>query len=97
MQYWDEVLYPSFRSIIRGEYYGIVSEDFIDEECFNLAQRAISTFKFPKVSLDYKIFYAIRNHTGELEEVELEDYPDAVPHAFFYEDLGFDEIQVLIA
>jgi len=97
MQYWDEVLYPSFRSIIRGEYYGIVSEDFIDEECFNLAQRAISTFKFPKVSLDYKIFYAIRNHAGELEEVELEDYPDAVPHAFFYEDLGFDEIQVLIA
>ena len=51
MQKWDEVLYPSFRSTIRGSYYGIVSEDLIDEECFYLALRAISAFKFPKISI----------------------------------------------
>ena len=34
MQYWDDVLYPPFRATIRGEYYGIVTEDYIDEEWF---------------------------------------------------------------
>ena len=60
MQKWDEVLYPYFRSTIRGSYYGIVSEDLIDEECFYLALRAISAFKFPKTSTAYKIYYAIK-------------------------------------
>ena len=31
MQLFDDVLYPSFRATIRGSYYGIITEDFIDE------------------------------------------------------------------
>ena len=50
MQLFDDVLYPSFRATIRGSYYGIITEDFIDEECYHLAERAISAFKFPKIS-----------------------------------------------
>ena len=45
MQYWDDVLYPPFRATIRGQYYGVISQEDMDEECFNLAQRAIAAFK----------------------------------------------------
>lgn len=97
MQYWDDILYPSFRATIRGEYYGIVTQDDIDEECFNLALRAISAFKFPKISTEYKTFYAIRNQQGELEEVDIEDNPSAIPHGYFINTLTYAEIEVLIA
>ena len=56
MQVWDDVLYPHFISTIRGSYYGIITQDLIDEECFNLALRAISAFKFPKISTEYETF-----------------------------------------
>ena len=31
MQYWDNVLYPPFRATIRGEYYGVITEEQLDE------------------------------------------------------------------
>lgn len=97
MQYWDDVLYPSFRAMIRGEYYGVITIEDIDEECFNLAVRAVNTFKFPRIPTDYTTFYAIRTSDNELEEVDLEDYPEAIPHAYFNNDLTSAEIDVLIA
>lgn len=97
MQYWDDVLYPPFRATIRGEYYGIITQEDIDEECFNLAMRAISAFKFPKISTEYKTFYAMRNADNELEEVDLKDHPDAIKHGYFINDLSYAEIEVLIA
>ena len=60
MQYWDDVLFPPFIATIRGEIYGVITQDELDEECFNLARRAIAAFKFPKISTDYETFYAIR-------------------------------------
>ena len=97
MQYWDNILYPSFRATIRGEYYGVVTEEDIDEECFHLAQRAIAAFKFPKISTEYKTFYAVRNDDNELEEVDPEDYPEAIPHGYFVNNLSYAEIEILIA
>ena len=97
MQYWDDILYPSFRATIRGEYYGIVTEDLIDEECYNLARRAIAAFKFPKVSTTYTTFYAVRNEQGELVVTTLEENPNAIPHAYFNEEVGYAEIEILIA
>ena len=97
MQYWDDILYPSFRATIRGEYYGVISEDDIDEECFHLAQRAIAAFKFPKISTEYKTFYAVRNDDNELEEVDPKDYPEAVQHGYFVNELTYAEIEILIA
>lgn len=96
MQYWDDILYPSFRAAIRGEYYGYVSQDDLDEECFHLAERAVATFKFPKISTDYTVFHAIRTSEGVLEEIDAST-PEAIPHAYFNNDLGYAEIQVLIA
>ena len=96
MQYWDDILYPSFRATIRGEYYGIITQDDLDEECYHLACRAISTFKFPKISLDYETFYAIRQDDNTLEEVDVEDYPEAIPHACFKNDITYAEAEVLI-
>ena len=97
MQYWDDILYPSFLATIRGEYYGIISQDDLDEECFHLAERAVATFKFPKISTDYETFYAIRTDDNTLEEVDLEDYPEAIKHGVFKNDLNYAEIEVLIA
>lgn len=94
MQNWDDVLYPSFRATIRGEYYGLVTEDLIDEECYNLARRAISAFKFPKISTAYETFYAKRNNEGEL--IETTD-SDAIPHGRFLNELNYAEIEILIA
>ena len=56
MQLWDDVLYPLFMQGIRGEYYGIITRDQMDEEMFALALKAIDTFKFPKISTDYETF-----------------------------------------
>lgn len=97
MQYWDDILYPPFRATIRGEYYGVISEDDIDEECFHLAQRAIAAFKFPKISTEYETFYAVRTSDNELEEVSLDDYPEAIQHGYFVNDLTYAEIEILIA
>ena len=80
MQYWDKVLYPPFVATIRGEYYGVITQDDLDEECFYLAQRAVAAFKFPKISTDYTVFYATRDEDGNV--VETED-PEAIPHAYF--------------
>lgn len=97
MQYWDDVLYPPFRATIRGQYYGFISQDDMDEECFNLARRAVAAFKFPKISTEYETFYAIRNKDNQIEEVDIEEYPDAIPHAYFINDLNYAELEILIA
>ena len=97
MQYWDDVLYPPFRATIRGQYYGVISQEDMDEECFNLAQRAIAAFKFPKISTEYKTFYAVRNSDNELEEVDPQEVPDAILHGYFVNELTYAEIEVLIA
>lgn len=97
MQYWDNILYPSFRATIRGEYYGVISQDDMDEECFHLAERAIAAFKFPKISTKYETFYAVRNADNQLEEVDPEEIEEAIPHGYFLEDLTYAEIEILIA
>lgn len=96
MQLWDNVLYPSFRATIRGEYYGIISQDFLDEECYNLALRGISAFKFPKISTEYEIFYAIRQENGSLQEVD-KDTEGAIPHGRFKNELTYAEIEIILA
>lgn len=99
MQYWDDILYPSFRATIRGEYYGIITQDDLDEECYHLACRAISTFKFPKISLDYETFYAIRREDNSLFEVfeDDADFDQAIPHGEFKNEISYSEVEVLIA
>ena len=96
MQYWDDILYPPFRATIRGEYYGIITQDDLDEECYHLACRAIATFKFPKISLEYETFYAIRHDDNTIEEVE-EENPEAIPHGTFTEEISYAEVEILIA
>ena len=100
LQYWDNILYPSFRATIRGEYYGIISQDDLDEECYNIACRAIAAFKFPKISTAYETFYAIRNEeTNAIEEVEEDDenFENAIPHGRFLQPVGYEEVEVILA
>ena len=69
----------------------------MDEECFNLARRAIAAFKFPKISTEYKTFYAVRTKENELEEVDPKEVTEAVEHGYFVNDLTYAELEVLIA
>lgn len=97
-QYWDDVLYPQFRSFIRGEYYGIISQDNLDEDCYYLACRAINAFKFPKISTDYTTFYAVRVDGNILQEADESDTElNPIPHAYFNNDITFAEIDIIIA
>lgn len=68
----------------------------MDEECYNLAIRAISAFKFPKISTDYKTFYAIRQEDGTLDIVDASE-EGAIPHGQFVNDLTYSELEVIIA
>lgn len=93
------MLYPAFVATIRGEYYGTITQDMLDEECYNLACRAVAAFKFPKVSLDYETFYAIRDcESNTLKEVDPVRHPEAIPHAGFKDDrVSYAELEVIIA
>ena len=105
---WDNILYPEFRATIRGEFYGRISYDAMDEECYYLARRAINAFKFPKISTNYTTIYAIRgeetedgvNHNENSEGLILVSEPElecAIPHAYFNEELTDAEIEVIVA
>lgn len=95
-QLWDDVLYPSFFSTIRGTLYSTISQDELDEQAFYYARRAISAFKFPKISTKYSVFYAIREADGSLVEVDDSD-DGAIPHGMFDNELSYDEIDIIIA
>ncbi len=75
----------------------------MDEECFNIAQRAVAAFKFPKIPTDYTVFYAKwETVTIEGEEQEVlvevtEDDPDGIPHAYFNNELNYAEIEIILA
>lgn len=96
MNKWDDILYPAFRDTIRGSYYGIITKDMMDEECYFLAIRAISAWKFPKVSLAYTTYYE-KTVDGETVETTNDDV-DAIPHAYFDSDeVGYAEVSVIVA
>lgn len=96
-QNWDDILYPSFMATIRGTLFGVMSPNQFDEMCFNIVCRAISAFKFPKISLDYTVFWGIRDEvTTELIIVD-EDTVGAVPHAYFNNEVTYNEIEVILA
>lgn len=107
-QLWDDVLYPNFWASVRGDIYGVISRDSMDETMFHLARRAISAFKFPKISTSYSVFYAIRDKNNEdiLEIVEEGTIPEAdedgfipqvIPHGCFDMELTYDEIEIILA
>lgn len=98
MQYWDEVLYPSFRASIRGDLYGVMSRDDMDELCYHLACRAISAFKFPRIATNYRTFYAIREEDDPETLVEVSSTDDnAIPHGQFLNNLTYAEIEIILA
>jgi hypothetical protein len=69
----------------------------LDEECYYLACRAISAFKFPHTSLDYTTYYAKTDDNGNTVEVT-DDDQDGVPHAYFNSDeVKYAEVSIIIA
>lgn len=97
-QLWDNLLYKPMMATIRGSIYGVISRDELDEELFNIAKRAVNTFKFPRIKTDYTVFYAVRKeYDPETLELSTSDDADAVPHAAFENVLTDKEVEVLLA
>ena len=69
----------------------------MDEECYHLAVRAISAFKFPRIPTEYKTFYAVRDEENRLVECTEDEHEEAIPHGYFVNELTSAEIEVLIA
>ncbi len=83
MQYWDNVLFPEVLQTIRGERYLLMTDRQIYDELISLAKRAIAKFKFPNIELSYAFFP--------------QDDESLPVRYYFEEDLGFAEINVIIA
>lgn len=97
-QYWDEVLFPHFLASVRGEIYGVITREQFDEECYSYACRAISAFKFPRISTEYVTFYAIRDSEDPSVLIEVEKETDgAIPHGYFINELTYAELEVILA
>lgn len=97
-QLWDNLLYKPMMATIRGSIYGVISRDELDEELFNIAKRAVNTFKFPRIKTDYKVFYAVRKeYEPETLELSTSNDADAVPHAVFEKVLTDKEVEVILA
>jgi hypothetical protein len=71
---------------IRGERYITMSDAQINAELNALTKRAISTFKFPNVSLEYSF-----------ETLEIEDEANVQRYFFTNDDIGYREFEILIA
>lgn len=84
MQYWDEVLFPEMLKTIRGERYLLMTDKQIADEMISLAKRAINTFKFPKVALDYTY-------------VEQPDSAVLPLRYYFSETVGDPELYIIVA
>lgn len=93
---WEKVLYTPFLDTIRGEYYSIVSDQELRCELFDLGQRAIAAFKFPKVSLEYDAIYTKIIDGQEVEVTSTDDYDDVHPY-FINDNVSYREIEVIIA
>lgn len=93
MQKWEDVLYKPFIASIRGEVYSFITINMLDEQCYHIACRAISAFKFPKISTAYETYFAHRNEVGDIIRT---DDPEDIPHGEFVEDLTYAEIEVIL-
>ena len=84
-QLWDNLLYRPMMATIRGSIYGVISRDELDEQLFNIAKRAVNTFKFPRVKTNYTVFYAVRKEFDPetLELAATSDTEGAIPHGVF--------------
>lgn len=91
MQYWEDVLYPRFLSSISGDMFAHMSDEAISELCYSLATRAISAFKFPKVSLSYSCTYldAKGNIVTKMDNWVVQKW-------YFVNEVGEKEISVLV-
>lgn len=92
MQYWEEKLYPMFLQGIEGDRFRFMTDATIEELCYSLATRAISSFKFPRVSLSYSCTYldALGHEVTKSDNWVVQKW-------YFENDVTDKEITVLIA
>ena len=55
MRQWNEILFPLFLSTLSSCTLASYADEELRDELNNMAMRAISRFRFPRVKLDYTI------------------------------------------
>lgn len=72
--YWEDNIFPQFLQSIDSCTYGDYTDYQIQEQLNNLAVRAITDFKFPKVSLAYAWDTTVNTETG-------------IPYGYYFTEL----------
>lgn len=82
--YWTDCIYPLFLSSLGSCTYANMEDLDLQNELDNLAIRAIATFKFPKVRLDY-----------EYDNETVDDVPKG--YHFLSDEVTYREINVIVS
>jgi hypothetical protein len=88
--YWSYCLYPLFLSGLNSCTLASYTDQELQDELDHFAIRAIARFKFPKVSLEYSYDETVADVTLPIVERSTKGY-------YFVNDIGYKEIEVLLA
>ena len=88
--YWSYCLYPLFLSSLSSCTFASYTDQELQNELDILVKRAIARFKFPKISLEYA-------HDNSIENIELPVVERSTKGYYFINNVGYREIEVILA
>ena len=88
--YWSSCLFPLFLSSLSSCTLASYTDQELQNELDILAKRSIARFKFPKISLKYA-------YDGEIADISLPVVERSTKGYYFIEEVGYREIEVILA
>lgn len=88
--YWSYCLHPLFLSSLSSCTFASYTDQELQNELDILVKRAIARFKFPKISLEYA-------HDNSIENIELPVVERSTKGYYFINNVGYREIEVILA
>lgn len=88
--YWSSCLFPLFLSSLSSCTLASYTDQELQNELDILAKRSIARFKFPKINLKYA-------YDGEIADMSLPVVERSTKGYYFIEEIGYREIEVILA
>ena len=88
--YWSSCLFPLFLSSLSSCTLASYTDQELQNELDILAKRSIARFKFPKISLKYA-------YDSEIADMNLPVVERSTKGYYFIEEIGYREIEVILA
>lgn len=88
--YWSSCLFPLFLSSLSSCTLASYTDQELQNELDILAKRSIARFKFPKINLKYA-------YDGEIADMSLPIVERSTKGYYFIEEIGYREIEVILA